>query len=196
MSVPEPGSSPSGRSARSTPTDSCSGAHHGTKPTGQPPSGKATEPGHLNTSKAGVAATAGPHGPGVRYLCQRCTACCRWPGDVILSETDISRISRFLGLTEWDFIQRHTRLSRNRRHLSLHEAGDGACAFLDGDDCRLQPVKPEQCAGFPNRWVFPGWRQVCEAVPVAVAAAAGPRPAVVMDSPAPGASPQPPQPRG
>lgn len=110
----------------------------------------------------------GPHGPGVRYACQRCTACCRWPGDVILTDEDVARISRFLGLSEWDFIQRHTRLSRNRRHLSLHEVDDGACAFLDGGDCRLQPVKPAQCAGFPNRWVFPGWQQVCEALPLAV----------------------------
>jgi hypothetical protein len=29
-------------------------------------------------------------------------------------------------------------------------------------------VKPEQCAGFPNKWNFTGWRQVCEAIPVPV----------------------------
>ena len=40
--------------------------------------------------------------------------------------------------------------------------------MLDGNACRIHPVKPAQCAGFPNKWNFPGWRQVCEAVPVAV----------------------------
>lgn len=34
--------------------------------------------------------------------------------------------------------------------------------------CRIHPVKPEQCSGFPNTWNFPGWRQVCEAIPVPV----------------------------
>jgi hypothetical protein len=29
----------------------------------------------------------------------------------------------------------------------------------------VQPAKPVQCAGFPNTWNFPGWREVCEAVP-------------------------------
>jgi hypothetical protein len=29
-------------------------------------------------------------------------------------------------------------------------------------------VKPEQCSGFPNKWNFPGWRQVCEAIPVPI----------------------------
>ena len=38
--------------------------------------------------------------------------------------------------------------------------------FLEGRDCAIQPVKPRQCAGFPNTWNFPGWREACEAVPV------------------------------
>lgn len=88
-----------------------------------------------------------------------------------LTEADIPRIAAFLGLSEWDFIQQHTRLDASRRGLSLlegPEGTDGACAFLDGRDCRLQEVKPEQCRGFPNAWNFPGWREVCEAVPMAL----------------------------
>jgi len=36
-------------------------------------------------------------------------------------------------------------------------------------------VKPSQCAGFPNKWNFPGWQQVCEAkaIPMLEAAARG-----------------------
>ena len=42
---------------------------------------------------------------------------------------------------------------------------DGACIFLEGvNTCLIQPVKPEQCRGFPNAWNFPGWRDMCEAV--------------------------------
>ena len=64
------------------------------------------------------------------------------------------------------FVQVHTRLTANRSGLSLLEHADGRCVWLDGIDCRLQPVKPVQCRGFPNEWNFPGWRDVCEAIEV------------------------------
>lgn len=103
----------------------------------------------------------------VHYLCQRCGNCCRWPGDVIVTDQEAQNIAEFLGLDLDDFIQRFTRLSANRRHLSLIDREDGACFFLEGKNhCRIQPVKPVQCAGFPNQWRFPGWRDKCEAIEV------------------------------
>ena len=104
--------------------------------------------------------------PGVIYACQRCTACCKWPGDVRIEEDEIAPIAEFLGMGSQDFIERFTRLRTNRQGLSLTEKANHHCIMLDGDTCRIHPVKPEQCAGFPNKWSFPGWRQVCEAVPV------------------------------
>ena len=98
------------------------------------------------------------------YQCQRCTNCCRWPGFVKLSGDDISAISEFLGMEETTFIQSHTRLRPNRDGLALVDQPDGACIFLEGRGCAIQPVKPRQCIGFPNDWNFPGWRDVCEAV--------------------------------
>ena len=68
-------------------------------------------------------------------------------------------------MSEWDFIQRHTRLRPNRNGLALTETASGACIFLEGNDCAIQPVKPLQCKGFPNTWNLPGWREVCEAIP-------------------------------
>ena len=104
----------------------------------------------------------------IRYACQRCTNCCRWPGLVRITERDISAISDFLHCSEYEFIQRFTRLRPQRDGLALQENSDGSCVFLEGKDCRINPVKPDQCAGFPNTWNFPGWREVCEAVPVMV----------------------------
>ena len=104
--------------------------------------------------------------PGVCYVCQRCTACCRWPGDVRIEPEELAPIARFLGLSEDDFIRRFTRLRTNRQGLSLTERDNHECIMLDGDACRIHPVKPAQCDGFPNKWNFPGWRQVCRAVPV------------------------------
>ena len=100
------------------------------------------------------------------YACQRCTNCCRWPGFVKLTDSDISAISNFLGLSEIDFIEKFTRLRPRRDGLALTDQPDGACIFLQGRDCRIQPVKPIQCSGFPNEWNFPGWREVCEAIEV------------------------------
>jgi hypothetical protein len=100
----------------------------------------------------------------IYYECDRCTACCRWPGQVRLLEEEITRLAEFLGMSEHEFIQRHTRLRADRRGLSLLEKSNGECEFLDGNDCRVQPVKPQQCRDFPNLWNFPGWREICRAI--------------------------------
>jgi uncharacterized protein len=104
--------------------------------------------------------------PPIRYTCQRCTNCCRWPGFVKLTNEDITAIAGFLGMSESDFIQQFTRLRPRRDGLALIDNPDESCVFLDGRDCRIQSVKPIQCRGFPNTWNFPGWRDVCEAIEV------------------------------
>ena len=102
----------------------------------------------------------------VYYQCQRCTNCCRWPGFVKVDDADITAIAAHLGLGEHEFIQHYTRLRPRRDGLALIDKPNGECVFLDGRDCVVQPVKPGQCRGFPNTWNFPGWREVCEAVPL------------------------------
>ena len=99
------------------------------------------------------------------HECQRCTACCRWPGEVRLGEGEIARLARQLELTEHEFIQRFTRLTNDRRGLSLLDRPNGECVFLAGDDCSVQPVKPQQCRDFPNLWNFPGFERLCRAIP-------------------------------
>ena len=99
------------------------------------------------------------------YECQRCTACCRWPGQVQVTDAEIARVAEFIGMSEDDFIQQFTRLRHDRRGLVLQEKQDGSCVFLDGNDCSVQPVKPEQCRDFPNLWNFPGFEKVCHAIP-------------------------------
>jgi uncharacterized protein len=106
----------------------------------------------------------------VFYQCQRCTACCRWPGDVRLRDGEITRLAAFNGISEVEFIQRYTRLTKDRNGLSLEEKPNGECIFLDGDDCAVQPVKPQQCSDFPNLWNFPGFEKACHAIPQMVSA--------------------------
>lgn len=101
----------------------------------------------------------------VFYECQRCTACCKWPGQVRITDAEISRMAAHLGLAEHDFIQRYTRLRADRQALVLMDKSNGECIFLEGPNCAVQPVKPQQCRDFPNLWNFPGFEQTCRAKP-------------------------------
>jgi len=84
---------------------------------------------------------------------------------VRLTDEEISRIATFRGLSEYDFIQRFTRLSHDRRGLALAEQPNGACVFLDGNECSIQSVKPQQCRDFPNLWRHPDAAELCAAIP-------------------------------
>jgi hypothetical protein len=99
------------------------------------------------------------------YECQRCTACCRWPGQVRLDEATIARLSAFKNLSEREFIEQFTRLRPDRQGLALLDKPNGECIFLDDGNCSVQPVKPQQCREFPNLWNFPGFEKTCHAIP-------------------------------
>ena len=101
----------------------------------------------------------------IYYDCQSCGNCCRWPGEVPVGQNEISRMADHLGYTEDDFIGRFTRLRKTRSGLTLSQDEQGACVFLEKNLCRVHKAKPDQCKAFPNRWNFPGWRQICEATP-------------------------------
>lgn len=87
-----------------------------------------------------------------------------------LTDAEIARLGTFLGLGPGEFIERYTRLRDDRRGLSLVEKPNGECVFLSGDDCSVQPVKPQQCRDFPNLWNFPGFEKTCRAIPREVSA--------------------------
>ncbi len=88
-----------------------------------------------------------------------------------VSDTEVESIAAFLGLEIPAFVERFTRLRADRRGLSLISRPDESCIFLEGKNCMINEVKPQQCRDFPNKWNFPGWRQVCEAIPVETEAA-------------------------
>ena len=102
------------------------------------------------------------------FVCCRCGNCCRWPGAVILASGEAEAIAAFLGMSEEVFFDAHTRITPDRRHLSLIEKPDGSCEFLTTDEtglacCAIEKVKPVQCREFPERWNFPDWQKLCGA---------------------------------
>ncbi len=82
-----------------------------------------------------------------------------------LTDEEITRLAAFKGMSEASFIQQFTRLRWDRGGLALQEKPNGECIFLDGENCSVQSVKPQQCRDFPNLWNFPGFEQTCHAIP-------------------------------
>lgn len=99
-----------------------------------------------------------------RYECQRCGACCRWSGQVKVSAAEIDAMAAHLGMSVSAFIEQYTRLRPDRRGLMLADKPNGECALLEGVDCRVHPVKPQQCRTFPNEWNIPQFAERCRAV--------------------------------
>ena len=82
-----------------------------------------------------------------------------------LSDAEITRLAAFKQIAVQDFIQKFTRLRANRRGLALLDKPNGECIFLEGNNCSVQSVKPQQCRDFPNLWNFPDFQKVCHAIP-------------------------------
>ncbi len=82
-----------------------------------------------------------------------------------MTDAEITNLAAFRSLSESDFIQQFTRLTEDRRGLALKDKPNGECIFLEGNDCAVQSVKPQQCRDFPNLWNFPGFEKVCKALP-------------------------------
>jgi len=96
------------------------------------------------------------------FQCLRCGSCCCWPGDVRLSPEEQDRIAEYLQLTPEAFLSEYTRLTRDRRGLSLIDGEDGNCIFYQrGNGCLINDVKPHQCIGFPHTWRNTGWEKSC-----------------------------------
>jgi len=86
------------------------------------------------------------------FRCRQCGACCRWPGNVLLTDEDIAELANFLKLSEVEFIRRYTRLATNRKGLSLREGAGDDCVFLEAMRCRVYAARPQQCRNFPWHW--------------------------------------------
>ena len=98
------------------------------------------------------------------FTCMKCGGCCRVPGYVRLHAGEVETIARHLDMAVDTFVGRYTRVTADRRHLSLNESTEHHCVFLTLDrECRIQPVKPRQCREFPVKWRFEGWEDVCAA---------------------------------
>ena len=45
----------------------------------------------------------------IHYQCDRCTNCCNWPGEVIVSDIEITAMAKELGLSSNEFTEKYTK---------------------------------------------------------------------------------------
>ena len=96
-----------------------------------------------------------------KFECLGCGTCCRQDGYVRLKADEADKIAAFLDMDIYEFIDAYTILTQDRQSLSLIDKKDGECIFLDNGGCRIHPVKPGQCLGFPHQWKFKAFEAVC-----------------------------------
>ena len=99
-----------------------------------------------------------------RFVCHGCGNCCRGDGFVSLTHEDIERISEFLEMEPPDFLDRYAEFDKPAHEWRLVDQKDEqqSCVFLTNDNrCRIHPVKPTQCAGFPRKWRSENIEEFC-----------------------------------
>lgn len=85
---------------------------------------------------------------GLRFTCQPgCTNCCDQHGYVYLSEEDVQRAAKFVGMSQKAFEARY--LYRTRHQRRFRKPRDRQCPFLENHGCSIHPAKPTQCRTFP-----------------------------------------------
>ena len=82
-----------------------------------------------------------------------------------MNEEELDRLAAAVGVTPVQFAADYTRLTQDRRGLTLVEQADGTCIFLEeSGECRVHAVKPQQCRDFPLKWHFPGVEKCCPGI--------------------------------
>jgi len=86
---------------------------------------------------------------GLRFACTRCGNCCTGaPGTVRVSDEEVGRLARFLGLSRKAFLEIYTR--RVKGYLSLRELPNYDCVFFSRESgCSVYEHRPKQCRTWP-----------------------------------------------
>lgn len=107
-----------------------------------------------------------------RFECQPgCINCCTQSGHVFVTEDDIDRIARHLGLERANFEKRYVYRGKWGARLTIPKPH--SCHFLLEGGCSIHEVKPLQCRLFPfwpehvpNRAAWKGLRRYCPGIGV------------------------------
>ena len=79
--------------------------------------------------------------------CTTCANCCRIT-DVGITERDIEKLAKFIGVSEREFRQQFT--ARDDAGALILKREESGCAFLKGNLCSVYEARPQNCANFPH----------------------------------------------
>jgi Fe-S-cluster containining protein len=80
--------------------------------------------------------------------CTVCANCCR-VASVEVSQRDIDRLAKALGIKPQQFVEKYTIKNEKEGTTDLRRTADG-CVFLSGNDCTIYEDRPDICRNFPH----------------------------------------------
>lgn len=83
------------------------------------------------------------------FECKMCGDCCYGEGGIFLSEREVKRIARFLGLSKEDFTGVYCIQKDDQFAIKSH-ANKYCIFYKEEKQCLIHPVKPQIC----TRWPF------------------------------------------
>ena len=81
--------------------------------------------------------------------CRACANCCK-VAETNISERDVEKLARFMGLTQKQFIAQYTTMSVQDEDETILRRTETGCIFLDGNDCTIYEARPDTCRDFPH----------------------------------------------
>jgi hypothetical protein len=81
--------------------------------------------------------------------CRTCANCCR-VAETDVTERDINRLSKYLGLPPQEFVAQYTTTSAFEQKEPILRRRASGCIFLEGNDCTIYEARPDTCRDFPH----------------------------------------------
>lgn len=79
--------------------------------------------------------------------CTTCANCCR-VATIKISERDVEKLARKLGVSEKRFLEDYTQPDSEEGLVLKRNAG--GCVFLEGNNCSVYEFRPQTCVNFPH----------------------------------------------
>jgi Fe-S-cluster containining protein len=79
--------------------------------------------------------------------CTACANCCRVT-EVGITEKDVEKLAKFVGMTDSEFVEQFTAL--DGEGAMILRRNEGGCVFLEGNLCSVYEARPHNCINFPH----------------------------------------------
>ena len=81
------------------------------------------------------------------FVCARCGECCKEEGALYFTPREVTRAAEYLNIPRKNFIKAFL-VKVEKGYAHMVKKGE-SCIFLKNNQCRINDVKPSQCATFP-----------------------------------------------